>query len=187
MLPEEMSVAVRQISPGQLVGPIEIRGGFTIVYLIDKRAVLVADARDAVLSLKQIKIAFAPGTTEADATQRAGQFATAMKNAGGCGRVDSVAAQFNAEVVTNDQVKAKDLPVQLQESLLALSLGETSPPFGSIDQGVSVLMLCGRDDPQVAGEPNFDQIMGQIEEDRINKRAQLYLRDLRRDAVIDYN
>lgn len=187
MLPPEMAEAVKTMGPGQLVGPVEIRGGFTIIYLIDKRAVLTADPRDAVLSLKQIKIAFAPGTTQADATKRAGDFATAMKNAGGCGRVDSVAAQFQAEVVTNDQVKARELPGPLQESLLALSLGETSPPFGSIEQGVSVLMLCGRDDPQVAGGPNFDEIMNQLEEDRVNKRAQLYLRDLRRDAVIDYN
>jgi peptidyl-prolyl cis-trans isomerase SurA len=187
MLPPEMATAVREIGPGQLVGPIEIRGGFTVVYLIDKRAVLTADPRDALLSLKQIKIAFAPGTKEADATKRAGEFATAMKNAGGCGRVDSIAAQFAAEVVTNDQVKARDLPGPLQDSLLALSLGETSPPFGSIDQGVSVLMLCGRDDPQAAGGPNFDEIMSQLEDDRVNKRAQLYLRDLRRDAVIDYN
>jgi peptidyl-prolyl cis-trans isomerase SurA len=187
MLPPEMATAVRELGPGQLVGPVEIRGGFTVVFLIDKRAVLMADPRDALLSLKQIKIAFAPGTREADATKRAGEFATAMKNAGGCGRVDSIAAQFAAEVVTNDQVKARDLPGPLQDSLLALSLGETSPPFGSIEQGVSVLMLCGRDDPQVAGGPNFDEIMSQLEDDRVNKRAQLYLRDLRRDAVIDYN
>jgi peptidyl-prolyl cis-trans isomerase SurA len=48
-------------------------------------------------------------------------------------------------------------------------------------------MLCGRDDPQVAGGPSFDQLQAQLEEERINRRAQLYLRDLRRDAVIDYD
>jgi peptidyl-prolyl cis-trans isomerase SurA len=26
-----------------------------------------------------------------------------------------------------------------------------------------------------------------MEDDRVNKRAQTYLRDLRRDAIIDYN
>jgi peptidyl-prolyl cis-trans isomerase SurA len=29
--------------------------------------------------------------------------------------------------------------------------------------------------------------MAQLEDDRVNKRAQMYLRDLRRDAVIEYN
>ena len=69
----------------------------------------------------------------------------------------------------------------------ASQLGETSPPFGSIEDGVRVLMMCGRDDPQSDSGPSFDQLMGQMEEDRINKRAQIYLRDLRRDAIIEYN
>jgi peptidyl-prolyl cis-trans isomerase SurA len=48
-------------------------------------------------------------------------------------------------------------------------------------------MLCGRDDPQVNAGPSFDELMAQMEDDRVNKRAQTYLRDLRRDAVIEYN
>jgi peptidyl-prolyl cis-trans isomerase SurA len=48
-------------------------------------------------------------------------------------------------------------------------------------------MLCGRDDPATDAGPDREQIMAQIEDDRTNKRAQRYLRDLRRDAVIEYN
>ena len=71
--------------------------------------------------------------------------------------------------------------------MLSLAQGETTPPFGSVSDGVRVLMLCGRDDPQAAGGPSFDELMAQMEDERINKRAQTYLRDLRRDAVIEYN
>ena len=186
-LPPELGAAATGLTTGQLVGPIATAGGFSILYLIDKRQVLTADPRDAILSLKQISIDFPAGTSEADATKRASEFATAMKGAKGCGAVDAVAAKVGAQVVANDQVKARDLPGPLQESLLALSLGETSPPFGSIKDGVRVLMLCGRDDPQADTGPSFDQMMSQLEDDRVNKRAQAYLRDLRRDAVIDYN
>lgn len=186
-LPSELASAAQGLQPGQLVGPVETSGGFSILYMIDKRQVLTADPRDAVLALKQISIDFPAGTTEAAATKRAGEFATAMKAAKGCGAVDPIAASLGAQVVTNDQVKARDLPGPLQEALLALSIGETSPPFGSIKDGVRVLMLCGRDDPKVDNGPSFDQMMSQIEDDRVNKRAQAYLRDLRRDAVIEYN
>ncbi len=48
-------------------------------------------------------------------------------------------------------------------------------------------MLCGRDDAQAESGPDFDQLMGQIEDERVNKRAQRYLRDLRNDAYIVYN
>ena len=186
-LPPELATAARQLSPGQLVGPIEVRGGFSILYLIDKRQVLVADPRDALLALKQISISFPPGIAEAEATRRTSAFAAAMRTARGCGNVDAVAAGLGADVVSNDQVVARDLPPALQEVLLGLSLGEASPPFGSLEDGVRVLMLCGRDDPQGDAGPSFDDLMAQMEEDRINKRAQTYLRDLRRDAVIDYN
>jgi len=139
------------------------------------------------LSLKQISITFPPGTNEAGATKRAGDFAAAMKSAHGCGAVDPVAAQLGAQVVQNDQMKARDLPGPMQDMVLSLQVGESSPPFGSIADGVRVLMLCGRDDPKVDSGPSFDDLMGQMEDDRVNKRAQMYLRDLRRDAVIDYN
>ena len=186
-LPGELAVAARELQPGQLVGPIEIPGGFSIIYLIDKRQVLMADPRDAVLALKQVSISFPPGTTQAQATKKAGEFATAMKSAHGCGAVDGVAQQLGAQVVGNDQIRARDLPGPLQDAVLRLSIGETSPPFGSIQDGVRVLMLCGRDDPKTDSGPSFDQLMAQMEDERVNKRAQMYLRDLRRDAIIEYN
>jgi peptidyl-prolyl cis-trans isomerase SurA len=186
MLPAELQQVVQGMQTSQLAGPIEVRGGISIVLLIDKRQVLTADPRDAVLSLKQISISFAKGTTEAQATAQAETFAEAMKSARGCGAADGVAQTLGAEVVNNDQVRARDLPGPLQNLVLSLSLGETTPPFGSIDEGVRVLMLCGRDDPKGANAPDFDQIQSQLEDERINKRAQTYLRDLRRDAVIDY-
>ncbi|MEQ1541708.1 MAG: peptidylprolyl isomerase [Novosphingobium sp.] len=186
-LPPELGNALQQLQSGQLVGPIETRGGFSILLLIDKRQVLTADPRDALLSLKQVSISFPKGTTEPQAAAKAKQFADAMKGARGCGTVDAIAQGLGAEVVTNEQMKARDLPGQLQQMVLGLSMGETTPPFGSIDDGVRVLMLCGRDDPKASADPDFDQIQSQIEEERVNKRAQTYLRDLRRDAVIDYD
>jgi len=186
-LPGELASAAREIQPGQLVGPIEVPGGFSILYLIDKRQVLTADPRDAVLSLKQVSISFPAGTDAALASRKANEFAQAMKGARGCGAVDEVAGGIGAQVVANDQIRARDLPGPLQQVVLSMQIGETSPPFGSIEEGVRVLMLCGRDDPQVEGGPSFDQMMQQMEDDRINKRAQMYLRDLRRDAIIDYN
>ncbi|WP_098107782.1 peptidylprolyl isomerase [Novosphingobium sp. PC22D] len=186
-LPPELAAAARDLTPGQLVGPIAVPGGFSIIYLIDKRQVLMADPRDAILALKQISINFPKGISDSQAQARAKSFAETISEAAGCGAVDAVAAGIGAQVVTNDQVRARDLPGPLQNAVLNLNIGETSPPFGSIEDGVRMLMLCGRDDAQTPSGPNFDQLMAQMEEDRINKRAQMYLRDLRRDAVIDYN
>jgi peptidyl-prolyl cis-trans isomerase SurA len=65
-------------------------------------------------------------------------------------------------------------------------VGQVTPPFGSRAEGVRVLALCGRDDPQATDGPSPDAIENQIKDERVNRRAQIYLRDLRRDAIIDY-
>ncbi|VAV91116.1 Periplasmic chaperone and peptidyl-prolyl cis-trans isomerase of outer membrane proteins SurA [hydrothermal vent metagenome] len=137
--------------------------------------------------MKQLSISFPLGTTEAQATARAGQFATATRNIKGCGAANEMAAKIGADIVDNDQVRLKDLPGPLQATVAELPIGQASQPFGSVKDGVRVLILCGRDDPQTAAAPSFDKIMSELENERINKRAQIYLRDLRRDAIIDYN
>lgn len=185
-LPDPLAEAVQQVAVGQIAGPVPIPGGFSIVYLIDSRQVLTSDPRDAVLNLRQLALKFPDGITPADATSRAERFAAATRNMGGCGKATEVAAAQGAEVVDNDQVRVRDLPPALQDMLLKLSIGQATPPFGSQTEGVRVLVLCGRDEAQAAGGPSFDQIMSQMEETRVNQRAQRYLRDLRRDAVVDY-
>jgi peptidyl-prolyl cis-trans isomerase SurA len=104
---------------------------------------------------------------------------------GGCGRARDVATNIGAELISNDQVRVRDLPPQLQAMLLDLNVGQVTQPFGSSER-ISVLVLCGRDDPQQATGPSFDQVYAQLNDDRVNRRAQRFLRDLRRDAVVDY-
>ncbi|WP_230079853.1 peptidylprolyl isomerase [Alteripontixanthobacter maritimus] len=186
-LPSELSTAVSQMQPGQLVGPIAIPGGLSIVYLLDKRQILTADPRDALLSLKQISITFAPDVNEATAAARVEEFTGAINSMRGCGDAERVAATIGASVVTNDQIRARSLPETLQQPLLALQVGQTTPPFGSVADGVRVLMLCGRDDPEATTGVDVEQIMDRLAEERIGKRAQRYLRDLRNDAYIVYN
>lgn len=186
-LPQSLAEAATQMQIGQVVGPIEVPGGFSILYLIDQRQILTADPRNAILSLKQLAISFPADTTEEQATARAAQFASATQNIKGCGAANEVAASIGAQVVDNDQVRLRDLPGPLQNTIAQLPIGQASQPFGSVAEGVRVLILCGRDDPQSAAAPSFDQIMSQLENERVNKRARIYLRDLRRDAIIEYN
>jgi peptidyl-prolyl cis-trans isomerase SurA len=185
-LPEALSSALNTMQVGQLAGPIEVPGGFSVLYLIDKRQVLTADPRDSVLALRQLSISFPQGTSQEQATERAATFAQATRTIAGCGAAQKVAEQLGAEMVDNDQVRIRDLPPQLQEMMINLQVGQASPPFGSPRDGVRVLVVCGRDDPQSASDPNPETIMAQLEEQRVNMRARRYLRDLRRDAVVDY-
>ncbi|MBX3593295.1 MAG: peptidylprolyl isomerase [Sphingomonas sp.] len=186
MLPPILAQAAQQMQVGQVAGPIEIPGGFSILYLVDKRQVLMADPRDAVLSLRQLTVKFAPGTTQAQAQAKVAQFATVVKETAGCGAVGKAAEAVGAEVVDNDAVRVRDLPPQLQDIVLGLQIGQATPPFGNPTEGVRALVLCGRDDPKSAGLPSAERIRDGIEEERTNLRANRMLRDLRRDAIIEY-
>jgi len=178
---------VGEMLAGQLVGPVEIPGGFWIGLMIDRRQIGMPDPRDAVLSLKQISINFPAGMSEPEAEQRGSEFVAAVETMNGCGDANGKAMAVGATVVDNDQIAVRALPEALQGVLLNLNIGQSTPPFGDLSEGIRVLMLCGRDDPPSAATPDMRQLMAQMEDDRINKRAQRYLRDLRRDAVIEYN
>ncbi len=185
-LPEPLAQAAQAMPVGQLSDPIPVPGGFSIIAVQDTRQLLTADPRDAVLSLKQMSISFPAGMAKAAAEPLVTRFAQTVQSMGGCGGAEEAAAKIGAEVVSSDQVRVRDLPPALQNALLAMSIGQTTPPFGTFEEGVRVLVLCGRDDPDTSAEPSFQEVYAKLEEDRVNMRARRYLRDLRRDAVVDY-
>jgi len=184
-LPAPLAAALRQMSAGTISDPIAVPGGVSIIAVQDTRKILTADPRDAVLSLKQISISFPKGTLRQDAEPVVARFAQAARNVGGCGGADRIATDFKAEVVQSDQVKMRDLPPTLQQMMLPMQVGQATQPFGSIEEGVRVLVICGRDETDPT-EPTFDQVYNQLNEERINLRSRRYLRDLRRDAVIEF-
>ncbi|WP_236643730.1 peptidylprolyl isomerase [Flavisphingopyxis soli] len=186
-LPASLAETAAQLQPGQLAGPIEVPGGFSIVYLVDVKRILMADARDAVLSLKQMTMAFPPGTTPETGNAMAAKFVTATQQLNGCGSVDAAAAQLDAKVVSREDVAMRDLPAQLQTTLSTLAVGRATQPFGSQKEGISVLVLCGRETPSDVAAPSASVVEQQLLNDKIDKRAKRYLRDLRLDALIQYS
>ena len=184
-LPPILASAVSQMQTGTVSNPIPIPGGVSIIALLDSRRILTKDPRDAVLSLKQISISFPKGTTRAVAEPVVNRFAEASRSIGGCGGAERIAAEFQGEVISNDSVKMRDLPPVLQQIMMPMTIGQATQPVGSIEDTVRVFVICGRDEASDA-QPNFDEIYSQLTEERVNVRARRYLRDLRRDAVIEF-
>ncbi|MFC7537054.1 peptidylprolyl isomerase [Sphingomonas sp. GCM10030256] len=185
-LPDQLANVVRAMQPGQLSEPIQVPGGFSILAVQDTRKILTADPRNAVLSLKQVSIGLAKGVTSAQAEPILQRFAAAAQSVGGCGGADKLAADFKGDVVQSDQVRLRDLPPALQQMMLPMQVGQATRPFGSLEDGVRVLVICGRDEASDAQPPSTDQVIAQLTEERVSLRARRYLRDLRRDAVIDF-
>lgn len=186
-LNDAVAPVVTTLQPGQVSDPILVAGGVAVMALIEKRQVLSADPALALLSLKQMTIPLAPDTTEAAARDTVKEVQAQTASMGGCGRVEEVARKLGGDVAANDAIRMKDLPAPLQAILGKMSIGEATPPFGSAKEGLRVLVLCGRDDSQAQAKvPSFDEIYAQMNDERVNMRARRYLRDLRRDAIVDY-
>ena len=185
LLPTPLAAVLQQMGPGTISNPIPNSGGVSILVVQDTRKVLTPDPRDAVLSLKQVQVTFPKGTSREQAEPVVARFAEAARNVGGCGGAERIAAEFKGEIVEQDQVKMRDLPPALQNLMLPMQVGQATQPFGSLDEGVRVLVMCGRDEVN-PGEPNADQISNQMMEERVNVRWRRYLSDLRRDAVIEF-
>jgi len=184
-LPPQLADALRQMPDGAISNPIQVPGGYSIIAVQETRKILTADPRDAVLSLKQVSIAFPKGTKREAAEPIVGRFAEAAKNLGGCGGADKLATDFHGEIVSSDQVKMRDLPPALQRLMVPMQVGQATQPFGSLDEGVRVLVICGRDEAKQSA-PSYDDIYQQLNDERVNSRSRRYLADLRRDAVIEF-
>jgi peptidyl-prolyl cis-trans isomerase SurA len=183
-LPEPIAAALRQMGPGTVSNPIQVPGGFSIIAVQDTRKILTPDPRDAVLTLKQVSITFPKGTTRQQAEPTVARFAEATRNIGGCGGAEKLAADFHGDVVEAEK-KLRELPQTLQQIMLPLQVGQATQPFGSIEEGVRTLVICGRDQAD-SNEPTYDQVFNQLNEERVNLRWRRYLRDLRRDAIIEF-
>ncbi|WP_425505265.1 peptidylprolyl isomerase [Sphingomonas sinipercae] len=184
-LPESMAAVLQQMSPGSISRPIPVPGGVSIVGLEDVRNFLAPDPRNAVLTLKQLTIKL-PGSSGAETEAALRRFAAAAQNIGGCGGAEKIANEFSGEIVESDSTKLRDLPPALQEMMMQMQVGQATRPFiGNDDGSARILVLCGREVPQ-EGTPTKDQIYAQLNEQRVNSRARRYLRDLRRDAVIEF-
>ncbi len=184
-LPASMSDALKTMESGQ-IATVPVPGGLSIMLLVDKRQILTTDIRDSILNLKQISLVIPADTEPQSATQLVDNFAATTQTIKGCGQVEDVASTISAVVGSDPNLVARRLPPQLQDLLLNIQIGQVTPPFRD-QQGVTAFVLCGRDQPEEAKLPTFDEVMIPMENERIDRRAQIYLRDLRRDAIIEYN
>ncbi len=186
-LSDVVAPVVAQLQPGQVSDPFQVPGGVEFWKLEEKRAAMSGDPGEAVLSLKQLGITFSPSLADSEAQKLVKNFQEQTQAMGGCARAEIVAKELGADVASNDAMKLKSLPPALQTIMGQLKIGQATPPFGSARDGVRVLVLCDRDDSATQAKiPTFDEVYAQMNDERVNRQAQKLLRNLRRDAIIDY-
>jgi peptidyl-prolyl cis-trans isomerase SurA len=176
--------AVSTATPGSLVGPIRAPGGVFIMVMAEKRKMLAANPLDATVTMKQISVPLPKDKSRAEQEKAVQALAKQSKVMTGCGRAADLAASLGGKATDMPPQKIGNLPKGLHQAIADLQIGQSTPPFGT-ENDARVLMLCGRDEAQ-ENLPSFDEVYAQINEERISLMARRYMRDLRRDAIVDY-
>lgn len=184
-LAPELDAVLAKLKVGQISDPVEFVDGFHILFLRNRRGGAGADASQIRVSLKQIFLGFPQGAEENVIVARIDAARNLSANVRGCDNfqaiIDDLDSEQSGDVGT---IVLGDTSESLRAAISALKVGEVSPPVRG-PNGVRVFMVCDRQEPQVK-EPDRTTIENNIGQTRLSMLSRRYLRDLRRDAVVEY-
>lgn len=185
-VPEAIGRVLPTLQVNQVSDPITTQEGIFILLLRDRRAAAApADPSQVTVNVKQVFLPIAANAPASAAESQMALARTISATVGGCTDLDNVIKDVNTPQSGDiGTVKLADLPPRFRTAVQALNVGQASDPVRT-EEGVHVLMVCDRAAPEIRG-PNRDAIENAIGQARLSMMARRYIRDLRRDAVVEY-
>ncbi len=197
-LSEELDGALSELKPGETSGAIRSEGGYYVVALRDRREPIGFVVEDTPASasgfdperelpLDRLLVPLPPNSSEM-IKERAMQLGTNIKNSvRTCNDLPTVSSQLQGSVYTRlGLMKPAALAQDLRDALEKTEPGKVVEPFFS-PAGLEVIMRC--DTPAVkpvAFElPTREELEQQLFVQQMSVFAKSYLRDLRRNAVVE--
>jgi len=184
-LPPELLAAVQNLEVLEISQPIKSTSGYYIISLTDRRKILSNDVMDELLDLKQVGYFFTAETTEEQALAWYNDATEKTKTLTSCTGLPALVQSLD-DVLYRDigEVSLKQLNPELRKILENIEVGHATEPINT-PEGFVIFAICNRRMPE-ARLPSPAEIRNQIETQRIAMIGRRYLRDLRRDAIIDY-
>jgi peptidyl-prolyl cis-trans isomerase SurA len=169
-----LSQVIRQMQVGQISPPIPTTGGVYILALADRRA----GGNDPSKNKFDVLTVNFPAAVK---DTRINEFADDFKT---CRRAQEKAKKLKASVKRSGLKELRTLPGSVALAVANLEAGEVAPPSQQND-ATNVYIVCDRKD-DLGIEISRDEIADNIFSQRISVMARRHLRDLRRDAVVEY-
>ena len=180
-LPPELDEALAALKPGQISEPIYADGAIHILLLVGRQGVEAGDSRDAVITLARL---FLPVGNEGNAEALAGQAKTVVSGLDSCDAFEAAARRIGPPQPPRIvDARIGDMPEEIRDTINDLKAGEQSNVI-ELSSGIAIFMLCRRAE---SGDslPTASRIAEALQRQRAERRADRYLRDLRRLAFID--
>ncbi|MEE8545581.1 MAG: peptidylprolyl isomerase [Alphaproteobacteria bacterium] len=180
----EVEAVLATLEVGEISSPIRAEGGYYLIKLRDRRKILVAEPFDAVVSLKQILFPLSPGGSTDTVQAKRDLAKTIAGSVKGCADFDAIASEIDTPGSGDlGTIRIGDLPPEIRDAVAGLEIGLPSPPIER-ESGIHVFMVCDRSTPRT-GMPTREEVRDGLLRQRLALMARRYLRDLRRDAVIE--
>ena len=183
----QVTAVLKEMPEGAISNPIRVPGGIDIVTLRGKREV----GRDmaTMISLRQVFLPFSTPLDPANPTdQQKKQLVTAQglaKTVHSCDAMEAAAKSVNSPRPANPgDVRQETLNPQMRGLLGSLAPEQMSKPLVS-SEGIGLIMVCARDQKNVAEGGSKEEIGQRLLNDRVELVSRQLVRDLRRKAVID--
>ena len=173
-LDPRLSQMVQRMQPGQISSPIPTTSGVYILALVDKRA----GGNNPAKNKFDVLTASFPSSVK---TKRIDEFVEDFKT---CRRAQNKAKKLSADVKRTGLKELRNLPGAIAVAVAQLEAGSVAPPQTATD-ATTVYIVCDRKD-DLGVDISRDQIADNIFSQRISVMARRHLRDLRRDAVVEY-
>ena len=200
-LAEEIDAQLVKLRPGQLAGPIRAEGGYYILLVRDRKEPFGTNIEEMMeqmmpelifdpnrpIPLDRLLIPLPPNPAEDIKTRAMSMANDVRKQVRTCNDLPLVADQVKGTVYSKlGTMKPVDLARNLHDMLALTDPGQVVPPYYS-PAGVEIIMRC---DPPVQRPvafelPSRDQLQNQLFVQQMTILAKSYLRDLRRDAVVE--
>lgn len=180
-LPPELDEALAALKPGQISEPIYADGAIHILLLVGRQGVEAGDSRDAVITLARL---FLPVGNEGNAEALAGQAKAVVSGLDSCDAFEAAARRIGPPQPPRIvDARIGDMPEEIRDTINDLKAGEQSDVI-ELSSGIAIFMLCRRAE---SGDslPTASRIAEALQRQRAERRADRYLRDLRRLAFID--
>jgi len=182
-LNEEVEAVVAKLDKGKLSDPIRTVGGWQIVALRDRRRIAMPGVEENRVTLKQLLIPLAADAPQAEADAAIAKARQARGEIKTCDDVETVAGRFEAPGSGSlGTLRMGDLPESFRQAVTPLEINQTSEPVRA-SRAVHIFTLCAK---QEAAGLNRNEVRQSLLARRAELMAQRYIRELRRDATIEF-
>ncbi|MCK9992365.1 MAG: peptidyl-prolyl cis-trans isomerase SurA [Alphaproteobacteria bacterium] len=197
-LSAELDKSLASLSPGDVSEPLRAGGGYYILLLRDKRSASAVGLSGIEVDVRQVMFPYVdetqpdkritvPNPTPAHpmAAAAIARSQNALQPGVTCESFLQTIKDLGKSVLGDGgKMMLADVPHLFRETTEKIDIGVLSPPLLS-PQGVHRVMVCSREEFKSKLPPR-DVVEARLNQEALALRARRYLRDLRRDAVVEF-